>query len=153
MEHDKHAPIANAEPAAAAPALVLYDDACSLCRETVGFLLRIDRRRALTFAALGGATATALGQRRESLKSAADSMIFVRCYGAPDEAALLGAEGAFEIFRAIGGGWQALSWLRLLPRALTGALYSWIARHRQQLLGGNAHGEWPPPEEAGRFLP
>jgi predicted DCC family thiol-disulfide oxidoreductase YuxK len=111
--------------------LVLYDGACGLCDASVQWLLRHDRRGVLRFAPLQGTTA-----RRWVTEQAPDeaqqTIVLVERGADGRERVSDRSTAAFRILGALGGAWRALSWLRLLPRALTDAVYRFVARRRRR---------------------
>ncbi|WP_334319378.1 DUF393 domain-containing protein [Termitidicoccus mucosus] len=141
-----------------AAALLLYDDECGLCRWCVRRLARADRRGALRFARLSGATAAAFwreaGFGPDDPKP--DSMVLVLC-GERDGT----RSGYFlrtgAIWRALslaGGVWHAAAWcVRIWPPSWRDAVYRLVARMRRRLVRG------PGPDPAAdanlseRFLP
>jgi predicted DCC family thiol-disulfide oxidoreductase YuxK len=138
--------------ASVARQLVLYDGVCGLCDRLVRFLLRVDRRRVLTFAPLQGETAAAL-RRREPRLAGVDSVVFVRDHDTPREQVFLRSRAAVEILAVLGGRWRLLSWpLRLVPPPLRAAAYDVIARRRYGWFGRFDSCRLPSPEERERFL-
>lgn len=132
--------------------LVLYDGVCGLCDRSVQFLLRVDRRRVLTFAALQGEAAAALRERTPAL-AGVDSVIYIRDHGTPRERPFLRSRAAVEVLRAVGGGWRLLgSFLRLVPPPLRDAAYDYVARHRYGWFGRFDACKLPTPEERSRFI-
>ncbi len=138
--------------------LVLYDGVCGLCDKTVQFLLKIDRRGVLVFAPLQGPTAAAvLSGRPELLEGGPDgsfrSIVVVFDAGTPDKRVYLRSEGVLRIFQVLGGGWTAVSWLRVVPLFIRDAVYEWVARNRYRWFGRFDACKLPSPESQARFLP
>ncbi len=141
-------------PAAAAGArqLVLYDGVCGLCDRLVQFLLREDRGRVLTFAALQGETAAELRRRAPRLEGV-DSVVFVRDHGTARGRVFIRSRAVIEILAEIGGFWRLLSWpLRLVPPPLRDAGYDFVARNRYGWFGRFDACKLPTPEERARFV-
>jgi predicted DCC family thiol-disulfide oxidoreductase YuxK len=131
--------------------IVLYDGICGLCDRTVQFLLRIDRRRVLTFAALQGSTAVQL-LADSGIAQDLRSIIFVRDEGTAKQRIFCRSAAALAILRTVGGLWTLASALAIVPRPLRDAVYDWIARHRYRWWGRLETCRVPTPEEAPRFL-
>ena len=140
---------APASPAAPARPrnLVLFDGHCALCDGTVRWLVRLDRRRRLTFAPLQGETARrlGLGEREPS------SLVFLPAEDAP---ALTRSRAMLAILDAIGGPLRLLAAAgRWLPAGLADRTYDAIARRRLAWFGRLRSCRLPPTGEGGRFFP
>ncbi|MFQ5637252.1 MAG: thiol-disulfide oxidoreductase DCC family protein [bacterium] len=133
--------------------LVLFDGKCVLCDHTVQFLLKKDRQRILKFAPLQGQTAAAVTRRHPELNHSAQSVVFVRNFGAENEEVLQRSDALFAILRELGGFWRVLSWLRIMPRWKRDGIYNWIAKNRYQWFGKFDMCLVPEPEVKERFLP
>ena len=141
--------------------LVLYDGVCGLCNRMVRFLLRIDRRKVLSFAPLQGPTAARLAERHgfplagsgDAGASALRSMVYVRNFGLKRERAYLRSDAVLRALGDVGGLWWLVSLLRVVPRFLRDAVYDWVARNRYRWFGKHDSCPLPPPEQRGRFLP
>lgn len=125
--------------------LVLFDGECGLCDRSVQWLLRHDPRGVLTFAPLAGEAA-----RRFVPRGDYDTVVLVEH---DERGARLyeRSRAAFRIWRALGGGWRVLSWLRFLPAWLTDVPYRVVARNRLRWFGKIAC-RVPTPELRARFL-
>ena len=143
--------------------LVLYDGVCGLCNRMVRFLLRIDRRKVLSFAPLQGPTAARLAERHgfplagvgagEAGASALRSMVYVRNFGLKRERAYLRSDAVLRSLGDVGGLWWLVSLLRVVPRFLRDPVYDWVARNRYRWFGKHESCPLPPPEQRARFLP
>jgi len=108
--------------------VLFYDGNCGLCRRSVRFLLRQDRRGRLYFAPLQGATAAARLSRelRESLSSA----VYQRQNGEN----LLRSDAVLQVLIDIGSRWRWLARLALkIPRRWRDRCYDWVGARRLQL--------------------
>ena len=136
----------------AASPVLLYDGACGFCAESVQLVLRHDRRRSLRFAALQGAYGVALRARHPELDGV-DSMVWVEPSAAGDASqVLVRSDAAIRVARYLGGWWNLVLALRILPHPLRDALYNLVARHRHRLLSGGPSCLIPAPEVRERFL-
>jgi len=127
--------------------IVYFDGTCGLCSHTVDFLLRHDRRRALRFAPLQGATALQhLPQEdRESLKS------LVVTY---QRQILRRSTAVVRVLSELAGWWRALAWiLWLVPLPLRDIGYRVVARYRYSFFGRKEVCRIPTGEEAAQILP
>jgi predicted DCC family thiol-disulfide oxidoreductase YuxK len=132
--------------------VLLYDDACGFCAESVQLVLRHDRRRTLRFAALQGEFGTVVRERHPELGNV-DSIVWVEP-PAPgrEERVLVRSDAALRVARYLGGWWALALPLRLVPRELRDAAYNLIARHRHRLVGSGPSCLLPAPEVRERFL-
>lgn len=108
--------------------VLFYDGNCGLCRRSVRFLLRQDRRGRLYFAPLQGATAAARLSRelRESLSSAV--------YQRENGENVLRSDAVLQVLIDIGSRWHWLARLALkLPRRWRDRCYDWVSARRRQL--------------------
>ncbi len=130
--------------------LVLYDSQCGLCDRTVQWLLKIDRRRVLTFAPLQGETAKSLQLiHSENLQT----IIFVSNFKTSEQKVFYKSDAVVEILRLVGGLWGLFASLRVTPRGMRDAVYDWIARNRLSWFGRNDECRIPQPQLRERFLP
>ncbi|MEM7480998.1 MAG: thiol-disulfide oxidoreductase DCC family protein [Acidobacteriota bacterium] len=135
--------------------LVLFDGHCHLCDGTVDWLLKRDRKGALTFAPLQGTTAAGL-RAAGLLPESQDSLIFVR-HARPETAAgtvLLHSSAVLAAGSQLGGPWRVLAAVaRLVPPPLRDLVYRWIARNRYRWFGRSETCRIPSADERERFLP
>jgi len=135
------------------PPLLLYDGYCALCDRTVRFLLRVDRRGVLRFAALQGETAASIAARRPEM-AGVDSVVFVAGGEAGHERVALRSAAVIGALRAVGGVWRAVAALLVIvPRPLRDWGYDLVAARRKRWFGEYDACPVPPPEVRGRFLP
>jgi predicted DCC family thiol-disulfide oxidoreductase YuxK len=134
--------------------VLLYDGECGLCNRVVVRLLRSDRAGRLKFAPLQGAPAQAYLRAQGLPTDDFDSLVFVPDWQAPDGAPpLRRTDGALAAAAVIGGGWRAVTWMRVLPAWLRDPIYRLVARTRYAIFGeyrGQPLAESP--EWRGRFL-
>ena len=127
--------------------LVLYDGECGLCDRAVQFLLRHDKKGALQFAPLQGETARPFVGEVDSF----DTMILgARLAGGVRVSRR--SEAALRTLARLGGVWRVLSWLRVLPRALTDFFYRIVARNRLRWFGRADACRVPDAATRARFL-
>jgi predicted DCC family thiol-disulfide oxidoreductase YuxK len=133
--------------------VLLYDGECGLCNWIVRRLLATDRAGRLSYAPLQSAPGQAY-LRDQGLPTADfDSLVFVPDWDAPVfGASLLRTDGALAAAAVVGGGWRALTWLRVFPSWMRDPFYKLVARTRYALFGkyrGRPLAEIGP---RGRFL-
>jgi predicted DCC family thiol-disulfide oxidoreductase YuxK len=127
--------------------LVLYDGECGLCDRSVQWLLRHDKQAVLRYAPLQGATARDFVERTDAF----DTIVFVE----KDDGGLRvshRSRAAFRILSRLGGVWRVISWLRILPAALTDLVYRFVAARRIRGFGRVDACRLPDPSVRARFL-
>jgi predicted DCC family thiol-disulfide oxidoreductase YuxK len=115
--------------------LVLFDGVCALCHRTVQFLLTEDRAARLQFAPLQGAAAQPILRRHQLNEAPLRSLVFVESAGSDLERIHVKSDAVLRALAALGGFWQVVSWLRLVPRPVRDAAYDVIARNRYRWFG------------------
>jgi len=145
----------NQEETRAGPVL-LYDGKCGLCNRAVRFLLRIDGRGILSFAALQGGPGQAWLRGHGLPTGDFESMVFVRDWsGAPNggrDAYALRTEALVAALEAVGGAGRVLAWIRFVPGPWRDGAYRLIARLRYRLFGEWRARPLPRPEWGDRFI-
>jgi predicted DCC family thiol-disulfide oxidoreductase YuxK len=127
--------------------LVVFDGVCVLCSGFARFILKRDRAFAfrLTTAQspLGQALYRHYGLDTREFES---NLVLIdgRVHAKLDTVA--------AVAERLGGGWQALSVLRAIPRPIGDWLYDRVARNRYALFGRTEHCMLPPPEWRDRFI-
>ena len=131
--------------------VLLYDETCGFCAESVQSVLRHDRRGTLTFAPLHGVLAASLRARHPELESI-DSMVWVEPAPGGSQRVFVRSAAALRVARYLGGIWRVALLGRLLPEAARDALYDFIARHRHRIAPPRESCLVVPPEQRHRFL-
>ena len=133
--------------------VLLYDGECGLCNRVVRALLRSDRTGRLHYAPLQSEPAQRYLQAQGLPVRDFDSLVFVPDWNDPRPGAYqLRTGGALAAAGEVGGGWKALTWLRLVPAPLRDLLYKGVARTRYTLFGKYRPAPLPDPEWEKRFL-
>jgi predicted DCC family thiol-disulfide oxidoreductase YuxK len=135
-----------------APAILLYDGTCGFCDGAVKFVLRVDRRGELRFAALDSDFGAAVLQRHPAL-AAVDSVVYVEYPDSADELVFVRSEAALRVARYLGGPWRALGAVaRLIPTPARDWLYDRFAAIRYRVFGRVDSCALPAPEVRARFI-
>jgi predicted DCC family thiol-disulfide oxidoreductase YuxK len=135
-------------------ALLLYDGSCGFCARSVQFVLRHEtRRRTLRFAALDSAIGLEIRARHPSIEGV-DSVVWVDAVESDgSEQVLVRSAAVLRVLKYLGGIWRGLAGLgAIVPRALSDAVYDFIARHRHKLTRGNPACLVPTPDQRERFI-
>lgn len=115
---------------AAAPAILVFDGACSLCNGFVRFLIARDPQQKLHFSASQSAFGAA-AMRAEGLDPADPSSILLL----GGERVLHMSDAAIAAVAGLGGGWRVVGMLRLVPHPLRDAGYRFVAHNRYRWFG------------------
>lgn len=134
------------------PAWVLYDGECGLCDRSVRFLLPRDRRERLRFAPLQGERAAALRRRHPALPPLDETFLLVEDPERPAERVRLRSDGALRALELLGGPWNLVKLLRIVPAPLRDAVYRFVARRRTRWFGRLESCRLPSAAERRRFL-
>ncbi len=132
--------------------LVLYDGVCGLCDRFVQFLIRIDRRDQLRFAALQGDLGARLLREARREATALETVIVVADYGSPAQRLLDRSDAAIFAIASAGGVYGAVGGLRVLPRFLRDAVYRLVAKSRYRIFGRFDACPIPTPATRAKFL-
>ena len=136
----------NADP------VVLYDGDCGVCSSGVRLILRRERLHTLRFAALGGEFGLALLERHPWLRGV-DSLVWVEPgAGGIAERVFVRSDAVFHAAAYLGGPWQMVGILRLVPRPLLDAVYDLFARKRHRFSGAGRSCLRSSAETRARFL-
>ena len=131
--------------------VVLYDGVCGLCDRGVQFLLSRDDAEAFRYAPLQGPTAKRLLDKH-GIDDDLSTMVAVTDFGTPEERAWVRSDALVRIAAQLGGIWRALSWLRVVPRAVRDLIYGLVVRLRYRVFGKFDACKIPTPEQRARFL-
>jgi predicted DCC family thiol-disulfide oxidoreductase YuxK len=131
------------------PYVVFYDGDCGLCDRLVQWLLRVDRRAVLSYAALQGETARPYVGEVVDL----NTMVFLDRSRPDAPRVFRRARAALEVAHRLGGGWLAISWARMLPAWLIDPFYNLVAQNRFRMFGRLEQCRVPEASVRERFLP
>lgn len=125
--------------------IVFFDGYCHICDGFVSFLLAVDIKRKLRYAALEGETARKLAVHNT------ETVTFFKEPGKSFER----SDAVLEILSTIFPLLKPLSWLvqKVLPQKIRDYMYNFIARNRYKVFGKRETCRLPTPEERESFLP
>lgn len=127
--------------------IILFDGVCNLCNGSVQFVLKRDRDGVFKFASLqsdfGGGILTRYGLPTDDYNS------FVLVEG---DRIYTKSTAALRVARNLGGFWNLLYGLIVIPSVLRDAVYGFIARNRYRWFGKRESCMIPQPEWKSRFL-
>ena len=128
-------------------AVLLYDGLCCLCNRTIHFLLRIDHRSVLHFAALQSTSAESLLEQVDHSRPLPDGVVLIHNGKIYTE-----SDAALKSLQLIGGIWKLLAMLRVIPNFIRKPIYRLVARNRYKWFGKYDSCPIPKPEWKQRFL-
>ena len=127
--------------------IILFDGVCNLCNRSVQFIIKRDRKKQFRFASLQGHAGQ---QILEQYGLPVDDLhSFVLLEG---NKVYTRSTAALRLLRRLGGGWQLLYPLIIVPPFIRNGLYNWVARNRYKWYGKRAECMVPTPELRERFL-
>lgn len=127
--------------------ILLFDGVCNLCNASVQWVLLRDHKEVFRFAALQSETGNAKLQQFDLSSDSFDTVVLVdgdRLYTRSD--------AALEVLRRLGGIYSFAVVLKIIPRFIRNAVYSWIARNRYRWFGRQEQCMLPRPEWKARFI-
>ncbi|MEM9136032.1 MAG: DCC1-like thiol-disulfide oxidoreductase family protein [Cyanobacteria bacterium P01_F01_bin.42] len=127
--------------------IIFFDGVCVMCNGFVDLMLQIDRSAKIRLAPLQGKTA------QEYLPPLPDNQREWTIYYLDETGLYDRSEAVVQICQRLGSWTSLLSWTSLVSLPLRDGLYTWIARHRYDLLGRRETCRMIPPEHQHRFLP
>jgi predicted DCC family thiol-disulfide oxidoreductase YuxK len=139
------------KPVARAAPVLLYDGVCGFCDRAVQFILRVDQRGTLRFAALDSTLATEVIDRHPAL-TGVDSVVYVEDPGHPTERVFTRSAAALRVVDYLGWPWMLLRAARVIPGPLLDRMYDGFAAIRYRVSGRYDTCPIPPPEVRRRFL-
>ena len=126
--------------------IVYFDGVCGLCNRSVDFLLRIDKEeKKLLFTTLQGNTARANlkimpGQNFNTIIFQQNGKLYYR------------SDAFIKILKTIGGFWNIIVVIEILPKSVRDYFYNLIAGNRYKWFGKRDTCRMPTKEERERFL-
>jgi predicted DCC family thiol-disulfide oxidoreductase YuxK len=132
--------------------VLLYDGVCGFCSRVVQFVLRVERRNTLRFAALQGRYGQEMVAQNRVLQGV-DSMAWVEPGTPASRAAVfVRSEAVLRLLAYLGMPWSLGLIGRLLPVGMRDRAYDWVARRRLRLVRGAPACSLPSPGQQRRFL-
>lgn len=132
--------------------LVLYDGVCPLCDHFVQFLLRIDGKDQLRFAALQGSLGTEILRQHGREADALSTVLVVPDYDQAGSRLLDRSDAALFAIASAGGIYRTVNVFRIVPRILRDAIYRAVARWRYRVFGHFESCPTPRPKTHAKFL-
>ncbi|MDF1813147.1 MAG: DCC1-like thiol-disulfide oxidoreductase family protein [Verrucomicrobiales bacterium] len=128
--------------------ILFFDGNCASCSAGVRRAMRFDHNQRLKFAPLQGKLAAENGFTHYA-DPKGGSMVIMR---EEDRKVFYRSDAAIELARALGGWWNLLVPVSLIPRCLRDAAYKWVASHRYWISKKANFCTLPDPEMEKRIL-
>ena len=108
---------------------IIYDSNCNLCKASVGFIRKRDRKELIAFEALNSLEA------KQVLKSAGVQFMQKNTvYFVHENKAYVKSTAVLKSLSLLPFPYFMLSYLRIFPRFIRDAVYNWIAKNRYKFL-------------------
>ena len=127
--------------------ILLFDGVCNTCNFVVDCLLKLDKKRVLSFASLQSEVGHVLLNKFHLPMDKMETLVLIS-----NNKTFTHSSAVFEILRIIGWPWKFFTIFSFLPRPLTDFLYKLYSRNRYRLFGKSETCRLLTPEEKGRFI-
>lgn len=127
--------------------IVFFDGVCSLCQQSVQFILKHDPKAIYTFASLQGEAAGKILSSCQLDPQQMNSFVLLE-----KGKAYTRSTAALRVAKQMSGIWPTLWIFMLAPSFIRDAVYDWIARNRYRWFGKLETCWIPRPEWKERFL-
>lgn len=127
--------------------LILYDASCSICHQSILFVLKKDKKKRFRFSSLTGKTAQLL---RYTLLIPEETLVLIEYYQTTRQTVHYRAKAVFKILWDLGGFWKGLGWMHILPSWLIDPAYRFFAKKRRKVCQTSS---FKFSQTKGRFLP
>jgi predicted DCC family thiol-disulfide oxidoreductase YuxK len=127
--------------------ILLYDGICNLCNRLLIFVIRKDKKKRIKFAPLQSKTAEFNLEKYNITGVNADTVIFIE-----RDRSYQKSSAVLHIFKTIGGGWQLIFLLIVIPRFIRDIIYDLIARNRYRIFGSSDSCIVPTTDSSDRIL-
>ncbi len=127
--------------------IILFDGVCNLCNGSVQFVLKHDKKNQFLFGSLQSKTGQEYLQQFNLATETFSSFMLIE-----NGKLYTRSTGALRVLKHLGGGWQLLYGLVIIPRFIRDAVYNWIARNRYKWFGKQESCWLPTPALKARFL-
>lgn len=127
--------------------VVLFDDVCNLCNNSVQFIIRRDAQAKFKFASLQSNYGKEQMKRFNLPVSALNSVLLVK-----DDKLFQKSNAALEIASMLDGLWPVLYAFKVVPLFIRDFVYDWIAKNRYRWFGKTNECMIPTPDMKARFV-
>lgn len=110
--------------------ILYYDGECKLCNAWLSFLRRVDKRNRMEYKALQSENGKAILKNLNSKYESLDTVVFEK-----NNELYIRSEAVINCLSEIGGGWNAMKLLRIVPLKFRDFIYNFIAQNRYHWFG------------------
>jgi len=110
--------------------IVLFDGICNLCSGSVQFIIKRDKKNQFMFGSLQGEAGRAYLKKYKLPADQFNSFMLVE-----NEKLYTRSAAALRMLKHLGGGWQLLYALMIVPACIRDGIYNWIAKNRYKWFG------------------
>ncbi|HEX9746079.1 MAG TPA: DCC1-like thiol-disulfide oxidoreductase family protein [bacterium] len=119
----------------AGKSVIIYDGFCVLCSRSMRFFKKIDKKKILNFIPRQSETGEEFHKRSGLDSGRLKTVAYIRNFGTEKEEVKLRSDAGLAILNDIGGIWQLVSWLRIVPKFIRDPVYNFIANNRARWFG------------------
>jgi predicted DCC family thiol-disulfide oxidoreductase YuxK len=127
--------------------IILFDGVCTLCNQSVDFIIQRDAKDTFKFASLQSESAKNLLKPFTVNTEKLDSVLLIK-----NGKLYQKSSAALQIARQLSGGWKLMYGFIIIPRFLRNFVYDIIAKNRYRWFGKKETCRLPTPEERAKFL-
>jgi len=127
--------------------VLFFDGDCAFCSASVRWVVRLDKRRRISFAPLQGELAGKLGLAGHAAETSG-TMVLLR---ESDGVLFTRGDALLELARALGWPWRLARVAVIIPRRWRDGIYQFIANHRRALSGKTSACQLPDARLAERL--
>ncbi|MWB93979.1 DUF393 domain-containing protein [Flavobacterium sp. GA093] len=128
--------------------IILFDGVCNLCNSSVQFIIQHDKKDVFRFVAFQSELGKEICDYINVDSSKIDSIILYQ----PGVAYFYKSSAAIEISNELGGFFNLISILKILPEKFRNYIYDYIAKNRYKWYGKKESCMIPTPELKAKFL-
>jgi predicted DCC family thiol-disulfide oxidoreductase YuxK len=128
--------------------IIYFDGVCNLCKGSVQFILKRDKKDLFRFASLQGISGRAFLQANQISQEHLDTFILQE-----GEKIYTRSNAALRVLRHIGGFWKLCYLFIIVPRFIRDWVYDIISKNRYTWFGKKESCWLPEPKWEKRFLP
>ncbi len=128
--------------------ILLFDGVCNLCNKLVIFIIRRDYRAKIRFSPLQSPAGSSMLHTGGLSAENINSIVFIE-----GTSYFMKSAAVLHIFKVLGGGWNILFGLIIIPEFIRDFFYDLISKNRYRIFGRTEKCMIPSAEIIERFLP
>ncbi|MEY4432362.1 MAG: hypothetical protein RLZZ44_492 [Bacteroidota bacterium] len=128
--------------------IILFDGDCNLCNASIQFIFKRDTKDVFRFVSLQSELGKKILSKLPATIQKTDSMILFES----DIIYFYKSQAVFQIIKSLGGIFNCLLFIKLLPSSYTDLIYDFVAKKRYRWFGKRQHCLIPTMEFQSKFL-